>query len=193
MPVPRAIGNARRIEKRALGAHQREIERGGGIAVRRRIVLHERIGHLSRAIGGACEAVDRGRQRRERRTVRRLGAVCRLGDELADARCGGAIVERQHVGVREPQRHHAPHACHRRVALEARVAELRHPQMVVVHRVVDAVRTGVRQIGDRHAEKVQKDGVVRSAAEPVGDQLRLVLFDSQDVARALKRGLVAET
>ena len=89
VPVPRAIGNARRIEKRALGAHQREIERGRGVAVRRRVVLHERIGHLSRAIGGACEAVDRGRQRRERRTVRRLGAVCRLGDELADARCGG--------------------------------------------------------------------------------------------------------
>src|SRR5258706_10130638 len=44
-----------------------------------------------------------------------------------------------------------------------------HPQVIVVDRVIHAVRAGERHVDDRHAEKIEKDGVVGSAPEPIVD------------------------
>src|SRR3989338_321497 len=50
-------------------------------------------------------------------------------------------VERQQVGVRQPQRHHAPQPGHGGVEAETGVAEARHPDVPVIDGVVDAVGT----------------------------------------------------
>ena len=83
-------------------------------------------------------------------------------DEVAPVR---GVVERQHLGVREPQRHHAPQPRHRRVVGELGIADARHPGVAVVRGVVDAVRTVEREVHRRDAEVVQEDRVVAAAAE----------------------------
>ena len=104
-----------------------------------------------RSCGRRGEARDRLVHRRERRRLtacvrrsRPCRRVHRVSTSVANS-CSraayGRVVERQDVGVREPQRHHAPQPRHRRVIAEARIADARDPLVVVVDRVVDAVRT----------------------------------------------------
>src|SRR5438067_12330710 len=137
MTIPWAAGDALGIAKRALAAGEGATGRRLLSRIAQRAIDAAR--HL--ACGGA-ETIDRLRERRYRRAVGPRHPIGNFLDELAQARRIRRVIERKLVGVREPQRDDAPETRHRGVLGELRVADLFHPQTVVVNRVVDAIWSG---------------------------------------------------
>ena len=121
-----------------------------------------------------------------------------ITDELTDIARIFSKVEGEEIGVREAQRCHSPELRHERVVSVSGVAEVVHPEEVVVGRVVDAVIAFESQAENGDADEVQEYGVIRSAADAgVGESVikdagtaelaRLVSFSSLLLDRRLPR------
>ena len=82
-------------------------------------------------------------------------------------------IDRQDVGIRQPQRHRSPELAHQPVIAESGIADVLDPVVAVVGRVIHAVRPVEAHLDDRQPDVVDEDGVIRSAADPRGRQ-RLV-------------------
>ncbi len=70
----------------------------------------------------------------------------------------------------------------------AGIAEVIHPEKIVVGRMVDAVRTFEAQSENGHADEVEKNSVVRAAADAGIGQIRIGNFFSLLGLDALARG-----
>src|SRR5271156_3186154 len=88
-----------------------------------------------------------------------------IDDELADIFAIGFEIERQNIGVGQAQRERAPELGHQGVIAIAGIAEMIHPEIIVVERVVDAVGTDESKAHGGDAKKIQKNGVVGAAAD----------------------------
>ena len=69
-------------------------------------------------------------------------------------------VIRQHIRVGQPQRHQSPDVGQRDVIFEGGIADVLHPVMIVVHRVIHAVITSKPEVDHRPAQMIQKHRVV---------------------------------
>src|SRR5712691_2916820 len=70
------------------------------------------------------------------------------------------IVVRQDVGIRNAQQCRSSYSRRSRVNLEVRIAELRHPMIRIVRRVIDTLRSPKTPIGDWDAQMVVESGEV---------------------------------
>src|ERR1700674_2728384 len=71
-------------------------------------------------------------------------------DELADVGGIACEVEWQQFGIGQAQRGHSPQLRHQSVIAVAGIAEVVHPEKVVISRVVDAIGSVELQAEDRH-------------------------------------------
>src|ERR1700694_3086717 len=93
-----------------------------------------------------------------------------LAQKLFKRRSVEAEVKRKNVRVGETKRHETPDASEGDVVFERGVADVRHPVMIVVHRVIDAVVAVKSEIDHRPAEMVQKHSVIGAAANARFDE-----------------------
>src|SRR5436305_2079060 len=131
MTIPRSPRYSIAVEERALRLHQAAREDISVSAVeRRRGELP--IDAALKGAGDDGEMVRSRAQRCQRLAVAGPRAGRDLVDEFADPRGVRSVLERHDVGVRESKGHEPPQPRHRRVIAKAGIAELRHPQVVVV-------------------------------------------------------------
>src|SRR4029453_5213296 len=90
-----------------------------------------------------------------------------LGKKTFDSARIRFVVEWHDVGAGEPQCDETKQLHERRVITKARIADACHPRVVVIDRVIDAVRSFERGIEDRNAEMVQKHRIVGPATNLV--------------------------
>ena len=197
MPEPGATRQTVLVQEGAFDLDERVVDPSQGRRVRggRRVFLRpveERI----ELVGGAAETVDRLRHGREVRLKRRLLARLhrRLRARLGGARPGlrrlpdaplahrlaaqklqlarqrpaiGPVAQGHHLGRTQPHRQKPVQARRDRVVQELGVAEVLHPEEVVVDRVVDAVGTLEGEVEAGDPGVVGEGGVVGTRAERV--------------------------
>src|SRR5713226_3101746 len=96
--------------------------------------------------------------------------VFELAEKLFQNRCIEAEVKRKNVRIGQTQCDDAPDSRQSDVVFERGIADVRHPVIIVVHRVIDAVVAGETEIDDRPAEMIEKYGVIGAAANTSFDE-----------------------
>src|ERR1700676_996155 len=106
-----------------------------------------------------------------------------LAQELFKRRSVETEVKGENLRVGETKRHKTPDPRERDVVFERGIADARHPVMIVVHRVIDAVVAVKSEIDHRPSEMIQKHGVIRATAN--------ARFDEGAVERRSARSRIA--
>src|SRR6266702_8905642 len=87
-----------------------------------------------------------------------------FAQKLFQRRCVETEIKRKNVRVSKTERHEPPHPRESDVVFERRVTDMRHPVMIVVHRVIDAVVARETQVDNRAAEGIVEHSVIGAAA-----------------------------
>src|SRR5580658_7423412 len=82
-------------------------------------------------------------------------------------------IVRKHVRVRQTQRKHSPQLRHQSVIAITRIPKMIHPEKIIVHGMINAVRPRKRQAHGRNPQKIKENGMVRPAPNPRIRQLRV--------------------
>src|SRR5690348_16857 len=104
-------------------------------------------------------------KRSEAHVLADVAASIEIASELANLLGIEGKVVGEDVAIREPQRQCSPQIRHRGVITVARVAEMVHPVKIVVHGMVNAVWPVELQKHRGNAEIIEKNSVVRTAAD----------------------------
>ena len=101
-----------------------------------------------------------------------MRALLELLHELPERARVEAEVEGQGIGIGEAQRRNTPDAYQRLVVRKRRIADLRHPVVIVVGGMVDAVIAREAHVYHGAAKVVEEHGVIGAAADARLDQIR---------------------
>src|SRR5882762_10125641 len=90
--------------------------------------------------------------------------------ELFERRSVEAEIKRKNVRIGETKRNEPPDPREGDVVFERGIADVRHPVMIVVHRVIDAVVAVKSEIDHWPAKMIQKYSVIGAAANARFDE-----------------------
>src|SRR5467141_730247 len=93
-----------------------------------------------------------------------------LAQELFERRSVEAEIKRKNVRIGETKRNEPPDSREGDVVFERGIADVRHPVMIVVHRVIDAVVAVKSEIDHWPAKMIQKYSVIGAAADARFDE-----------------------
>src|SRR5216684_7894029 len=96
--------------------------------------------------------------------------LLKLAKKLSQRRAIEAEIKRQNIRIRKAQSNEAPHTREGDVVFKRGIADMRHPVVIVIHGVVDAIFAAKTKIEHRTAEVVEKHGVIGTAADACFDE-----------------------
>src|SRR2546430_2899266 len=88
-----------------------------------------------------------------------------FAQEPFKGRCVEAEVKGENVRVGETKCDQTPNASRGDEVFGRRIIDVRHPIMIVVHRVIHAVVAGTSEIDNRPTEMIQKHSMIGAAAD----------------------------